>query len=171
MSKGSNTAISKHYSEIGKPIKYPKSLIKAKCIFSWKKRKRERKIMITIFRGNILTYESFTSKFRQLVHSLKPFVAWKYSCILRTAEQTLCSVPLLAPHVAQHCLSSVPVFSAATDHSHILRLCYKTHGSSLSLFISLMNHFKTITLLFFLRLVKYSGENRVLNCYTIVNNC
>lgn len=36
MSSGSFTAISKHYSQAGKSIQCTKSLIKAKCIFSYK---------------------------------------------------------------------------------------------------------------------------------------
>lgn len=50
--RGSITAISKHSSETGKI-----NLVKPKCLFSCKK-----ETMITIFRENNLTYESFTPK-------------------------------------------------------------------------------------------------------------
>lgn len=49
--------------------------------------------------------------------------------------------------VSQHCLSSDPVFSVVTELRHILRLYSKTQGSSPSLSASLINHFKTMTLL------------------------
>lgn len=49
----------------------------------------------------------------QSVHSLKPLVVWKHSCILQTAEETVCNVPLLAPYFI-----ALPAFCSSVLCSH-----------------------------------------------------